>query len=433
MLKKRIITNLLNVKHTIIDDVNLTEDHKLIVSVNPSKGQRLRCGICCKKSSYYDNGRGRRQWRSCDFGTTLVYLESDSPRVKCKEHGVVTASVPWARHRSRFTYDFEQMVAWLSSNCSKKAVSELLRISWNTVGPIISRIRQALDPHPTERFNNLKRIGIDETSYRKGHKYMTVVVDHDTGKVVWVAKGHGKTVLAEFFKLLTKEQRMSIEHVTADGARWIAQCVEEYCPNAIRCIDPFHVVQWTMEAVDSVRREAWQLARQQTKSEPKPLPGRPRKDAPPRNTLVSDIKGSRYALGKAPENLTETQKARIEMIAKSDNRLYRAYLLKEKLRLIFQMDDIEGRKELDSWIKWAQHCRIQVFIELQRKIRRHYEAIIETLRSGLSNARIEAVNNKIKLSIRMAYGFRNLDNMIDMIMLRCSDIEVLLPWQQQHS
>ncbi len=121
------------------------------------------------------------------------------------------------------------------------------------------------------------------------------------------------------------------------------------------------------------------------------------------------------------------------MIAKSDNRLYRAYLLKEKLRLIFQMDDIEGRKELDSWIKWAQHCRIPVFIELQRKIRRHYEAIIETLRSGLSNARIEAVNNKIKLSIRMAYGFRNLNNMIDMIMLRCSDIEVILLWQQQHS
>ncbi len=95
---------------------------------------------------------------------------------------------------------------------------------------------------------------------------MTVVVDHDTGKVVWVAKGHGKTVLAEFFKLLNKEQRMSIEHVTADGARWIAQYVEEYCPNAIRCIDPFHVVQWTMEAVDSVRREAWQLARKQSRS-----------------------------------------------------------------------------------------------------------------------------------------------------------------------
>jgi transposase len=188
----------------------------------------------------------------------MVYLESDSPRVQCKEHGVVAANVPWARHRSRFTYDFEQMVAWLSSNCSKKAVSELLRISWNTVGPIISRIRIALDPNPTKRFDNLRRIGIDETSYRKGHKYMTVVVDHDTGKVVWVAKGHGKTVLTEFFKLLTKEQRGKIEHVTADGARWIAQCVEEYCPNAIRCIDPFHVVQWAMEAVDSVRREAWQ-------------------------------------------------------------------------------------------------------------------------------------------------------------------------------
>lgn len=93
------------------------------------------------------------------------------------------------------------------------------------------------------------------------------------------------------------------------------------------------------------------------------------------------------------------------------------------------MDEVVGREELDAWIKWAQNCCIPEFVELQRKIRRHYDAIIETLRSGLSNARIEAVNNKIKLSIRMAYGFRNMDNMIDMIMLRCSDIKIQLPWQ----
>lgn len=429
MLNKRIIKNLLNVKHTIIDAVEMTADNSLLVHVHPSKGHQCRCGICGKKSKFYDNGRGHRQWRSCDFNSTMVYLEAEAPRVKCKDHGVVTASVPWARHKSRFTYDFEQMVAWLSLNCSKKAVSQLLRISWNTIGPIISRIKASLDPNPNSRFDGLKRIGIDETSYRKGHKYMTVVVNHDTGKVIWVAKGHGKSVLTKFFELLTKEQRKSIEHVTADGARWIALCVEEYCPTAVRCIDPFHVVQWAMDAVDSVRREAWQKARKQAKNQEKRSPGRPRKDAPPKDEAASKIKGSRYALGKAPENLTDNQKAKIEMIAKSDNRLYRSYLLKEKIRLIFQMDEVAGREELDAWIKWAQHCRIPEFVELQRKIRRHYDAIIETLRSGLSNARIEAVNNKIKLSIRMAYGFRNMDNMIDMIMLRCSDIKVQLPWE----
>lgn len=429
MLKKRILTQALKVKNTVITKIELLPDGRLEIHVKPTKGQRLCCGICGKKSQFYDYGRGSRRWRASDLGLMMTFLIADSPRVNCKDCGVVTASVPWARHKSRYTYDFEQTVAWHATHSSKTVVAQAMRISWNTIGPIISRIKDALDPDPTKRFNNLKRIGIDETSYRKGHKYMTVVVDHDTGKVIWVSKGHGKSILAKFFELLTKEQRSSIEHVTADGARWISQCVEKYCPNAIRCIDPFHVVQWATEAIDTVRREAWQDARKKTKSEKKSGPGRPRKGTPAKDTTATDIKGSRFALGKAPQNLTDNQRAKLEMIAKSDNRLYRAYLLKEKLRLIFQMDVHEGKLELDAWISWARRCRIPVFVELQKKIRRHYDAILETLRVGLSNARIEAINNKIKLSIRMAYGFRNMNNMIDMIMLRCSDIKVLLPWQ----
>jgi len=137
------------------------------------------------------------------------------------------------------------------------------------------------------------------------------------------------------------------------------------------------------------------------------------------------------ALGKAPKNLTPNQLAKIEWIAKTDPRLYRAYKLKEALRLVFYNDTVEeAREALESWIKWAQHCRIPIFVELQRKIRRHMTSILNTIEYRLTNARIEAINNKIKLSIRMAYGFRNIDNMIAMIMLRCSDIKVQLPWQQ---
>ena len=145
-----------------------------------------------------------------------------------------------------------------------------------------------------------------------------------------------------------------------------------------------------------------------------------------------DLKGSRFALGKAPEHLTKKQQAQLEFIAKADKRLYRAYLLKEKLRLVFQCENVAiAKEELDGWIKWAQHCRIKVFVELQRKIRRHYDAILATMEHHLSNAVLEATNRKIKLSVYMAYGFRNIDNMIDMIMLRCSDIDVRLPWDYE--
>ena len=137
------------------------------------------------------------------------------------------------------------------------------------------------------------------------------------------------------------------------------------------------------------------------------------------------------ALGKAPKNLTPNQQAKVEWIAKTDPRLYRAYKLKEALRLVFYNDTVKEAKEaLDAWFKWARHCRIPAFVELQKKINRHMQSILNTIEYGLTNARIEANNNKLKLSIRMAYGFRNLDNMMAMIMLRCSDIKVKLPWEK---
>ena len=429
MLTKKILKDVLNVKHTAIDDMFFLSDGSIVISVHPTKGEQCRCGKCGRKSPYFDKGRGVRSWRALDWNAHKVYIQSKEPRVNCKKHGVVTAAVPWARHNSRFTREFEQMTAWLAMNCTKVAVSALMRVSWNTIGPSISRIKNELDPDPTKRFDGLERIGVDETSYKKGHKYITIIVNHDTGKVIWAHKGHGKSVFTEFFKLLTKEQLETIKVVSGDGAKWIAETMKEFCPDAQRCVDPFHVVTWATEALDEVRKEVWRDAHNKAKAQPKRPVGRPPKDAPPRDTTAKDMRGARYTLGKAPEHLTERQAAQLEFIAKSDPRLYRAYLLKEALRLIFQLDLDNGRDALDRWIKWAQHCRIKVFVELQRKIRRHYDAILATLETGVSNARLEAINNKVTITVRMAYGFQNIDNLLDMVMLRCSDIKVQLPYQ----
>lgn len=428
MLTSSLLKKLLNVKHTVIEKVEFhPENFTLIVHVHPTKGQQFRCSICGRKARRYDEKAEKRFWRTLDLGKYKIMLCSKSYRVCCPEHGVITALVPWARHASRFTYDFEQAVAWLTLQCSKQAVSELMRIAWNSVGPIVSRVRKDLDLTPESRYDNLERIGIDETSYRKGHKYMTVVVNHDNGKVVWVAQGHGKEVLTKFFEQLTPPQRSRIKLVSADGARWIKSCVEEFCPNARRCIDAFHVVEWVNEALNLVRLDAWHDAK--AKDMPKRKVGRPKKGTAPKDNAVSAVKGAKYALGKNPENLTQNQRARLELIADTDNRLWRAYKLKEELRTVFKLGRSDGETVLAHWIKWAQHCRIPSFVELQRKIRRHQSAIMSTLEFGLSNARIEAVNNKIKLSIRMAYGFRNMENMLDMIMLRCSNLKVPVPWQ----
>jgi len=183
-----------------------------------------------------------------------VYLESTTPRINCEEHGVLVARVPWARHNSDYTYEFETAVTWLTLHTTMQDVAEYFRIKWDTVGSIAQRVQQSLEAAAPSRFNNLNEIGIDETSYKKGHKYMTVIVNHETGHLIWAKKGHGKEVLSSFFKELTIEQCANIKYVTADGARWISETVSEYCPKAERCIDPFHVVAWANDCLDEVRK-----------------------------------------------------------------------------------------------------------------------------------------------------------------------------------
>jgi transposase len=427
-----VIKKLLKIKDIFVEKVYFETTgrmEQMVVSVRMKKQKQCRCGICGKKAKQYDKGRGKRRWRSLDLGSVEVWLEAESPRVYCKTHGVVTAQVVWARHDAGFTYDFESAVTWMAIHCSKSVVSEMMRIAWNTVGAIITRVHDDIKNKDASRYNGVTCIGIDETSYKKGYKFMTVVVDHDSGRLIWAAPCHGKTVLDKFFAEMTEEQRKNIRHVTADGARWIAESVTKWCPNAERSIDPFHVVQWVTDTLDEVRRSVWREAKEDVKTgKTKRSRGRPKKGSEPvKPDKTDELKGTRYALIKNPENLTAGQEATVELLAKSNPKIYRAYLLKEKIRLVFQHTLEEAKTELSDWLKWARRCRIPQFVELQKKISRHWDAILSSIKYGLSNARVEAINNKIKLTIRMAYGFRNIDNMIALVMLRCSGVDLNLP------
>ena len=235
-------------------------------------------------------------------------------RIECPEHGVLVADVPWAYPDSGFTKDFDLTVGWLAIHLPRSAVSAYMRIDWKTVGRCVSRTLNEIEPERNRRLNGLVNIGIDETSYRKGHKYITVIVNHDTNTVVWAAPSHGISVLEKFYRQLTKEQLSSIKVVTGDGAKWITECVNEYTPDCERCVDPFHVVEWAMDALDKVRREAWREAHAKAKALKSANPrgkGRPRKDdasskeASEAKSTADEIKNSAYALGKASENLTE--------------------------------------------------------------------------------------------------------------------------------
>ena len=275
---------------------------------------------------------------------------------------------------SSFTRDFDLTVAWLAKYLPRSAVAGYMRIDWQTVGSCMSRALHDLEPERARRLNGLVNIGIDETSYQKGHKYITVVVNHDTNTVVWVADGHGKSVLEQFYKGLTDEQLASIKVVTGDGARWITDCVNEFTPESERCVDPFYVVEWAMKALDEVRKDRWRAAyaKSQKLSGKKPQKrGRPKADdkvaakVQAARTRASEIKNSGYTLGKAPEHLTEKQQTQLDMIQANDPQLYRAYCLKESLRLLLKSTDVkQAEADLKHWFWWARHSGIPAFKEL---------------------------------------------------------------------
>ena len=272
---------LLCVENTVVEDVEFDDQAQVLVAhVRPRRASRGRCGTCGSRASWYDRGQGRRRWRGLDMGTTQVFLEADAPRVNCPAHGPTVRQVPWARHGAGHTRSFDQQVAWLATQCSKRAITELMRIAWRTVGVIITRV-WADTAAGVDAFAGLQRVGIDEISYKRRHKYLTVVVDHDSGRLVWASPGRERATVHAFFDALEASGQgrcAQITHVTADGAEWIADVVSNRCPNAIRCADPFHVVGWATDALDAVRRDAWSNARRGVTPA---ITGGPMADAPP--------------------------------------------------------------------------------------------------------------------------------------------------------
>lgn len=387
----------------------------VIVPVRPYAKDMDRCTRCGKHVRPYDR-LGVRRWRHLDIGCARLMLEYAPPRVTCADHGVTVAMMPWARRKSTYTRDFEQQTALLNVHAPRSAVSRLMRMDWKSVGPVCRRVADDLRAEQGPGlFDGPRSIGVDETSYKRGHKYMTVVVDHDRGRVIWMHQGHGEKVFDLFFQQLTPAQRESIRVITGDGARWIDECAFRWCPQAERILDGFHIVSWATDALDKVRTAAWREARRR---------GVARKGA------KDPIKGARWALLKNESDLTAGQKAQLECVANTDETLWEAYKLKERLRMILKQTAETAAPLLRQWAADAFLSGIPGFVPLGEKIARRHFDILRTIRSGLSNARLEAVNNRIKTTIKIGYGYRNLGNRIALVMLKCGGLNLRLPGRQ---
>jgi transposase len=391
------------------------EPDKVVVSV-ALRARRLRCPDCGYETrARYDRRPSESHWRHLDLGIWRLELRASLRRLHCPVHGVRTEAVPFARAASHFTRDLEDLVGFLATQMDKTAISRLVRVDWDSVGRMITRVME--DGLDTARLENLFEIGVDEVSWRRRHQYLTLVSDHRRGKIVWGDEGRGTATLDGFFTELGEERSKTLTAVSMDMSAGYAKSVskEGHAPHATIAYDPFHVVALATKALDTVRRSHWQELRREDL------------DAARR------FKGARWCLLKNPENLDDEQAATLRRIRRHGGAVWRAYALKEALRAIFKGDlsEEEVGQLLDRFCSKAQRSGLKPFVTLAKTIRTHRSGILAAIRLGLTNAQHEGLNRRVRLIVNRAYGFHSARAALALIMLTVGPIEHVLPHERE--
>ncbi len=425
------------------------EPDRVVVTV-ALRARLLRCPKCSYSTRHRESTQHHDSvWRHLDLGVWRLEVHARLRRVRCPEHGAHVEGVPFARDGARFTRDFENLIAWLATKTDKTATCRLTRIDWQTIGRIIERVGQELIDG--DRLTGLFEISIDEVAWRKGHRYLTIIGDHRRRCVAWGCEGKGKAAADEFFAELDPEPHRppqtpeppepaqpaeiaaeqpaeaDAEHQIGERARKLravsmdmgegyAKSVRDHAPQAVICIDNFHVVQLATKALDEVRREHWNELRHTGDT-----------------SAAKQFKDSRWSLLKNPGDLTEAQADTLAALHATGGKVPRAWAMKEMVRAIFAAGiTVDAVDELiDQLLARLSRSRLKPFVRLGRTIRKHREGILAARRLNLSNARAEAMNNRVKLIVRRAYGFHSANAALALVHLTCGPVTLTLPHEQK--
>jgi transposase len=393
----KVLLNILGMKRVRVRGCGFGESG-LVIDVAPTT-RIARCAGCgCRVRRLYDRRMGRR-WRHLDLGGMQVELRYDLRRVDCPRCGVRVELVPWAEPDSKFTRPFEEQVAYLAQRMDKTGITGLMGIAWYTVGSIAARVVARMSPD--DRLVGLRVIGIDELSYRRHHKYVTIITDHETGKVVWAREGKNADTLNTFFAELGPERCTALRTVTLDMSQAYINSVKAHAPQAEIVFDRFHVQRLAHDALDQVRRA---LVAKHTEPEQRHV-----------------LKKTRFVLQKNPENLSSAERHKLAEVQAHNRPLYRAYLLKDTLASILDRRQYYvARDELHGWLAWASRSKLTPFIRVARTIRKHLHGILAYLNTRLSNGRAEGLNGKVRVITRRSYGLHSAKSLIAMLFLCCS-------------
>jgi transposase len=373
----------------------------ITVELDVQKHSQFACPECGRESCTVKDYR-QRTWRHLDTCQFKTLVKAPVPRTDCPECGVKTVAPPWALKHGRFTLLFERLVIDLLLEMSTAAVCRRMNITWNEASGVIARaVARGLDRRD---LSQLRRIGIDEKSIGKGQKFVTLVYNLETSKVIWIGKDRREETLDRFFRSLPEEVLKQIECITMDMWRPFRKSCRKWIPDADEktVLDRFHIERELNVAVDTVRKQEHAVLRAEG---------------------VHLLDRSKWLWLYHRENLPKDREPRFDELQRQDLKTVQAYAIKENFRHFWDYTyTANARRFFEKWCAWALSCGLEPVVKAAKKLQRHVNRILTYFRLKASNSKAEGINNKIQSVTKKAYGFRNLDRFINAIYFHCGGL-----------
>lgn len=365
----------------------LEKEGRINIFIDFPKGSVFPCPKCKKEVKAYDTTE--KQLRHMNFFQYTCYLVVRVPRTECKEDGALQIEVPWARNEADFTFLFESFAMTLCREMPVNRVSQIIKVDDNKLWRMMSYYTEAA--RQLEDYSKVSKIGVDETSKSKGHDYVSLFVDLDEKKTIFVGEGKGSETITEFKKDFVAHggKPEDVTDASIDMSPAFIKGVEKEFPQAEITFDKFHIMKIINNAVDEVRKA--EVKEQEI------------------------LRGQKYLFLKNRANLTETQKkslSAIESMSRLNLKTVRAYHIRENFQGIYKektQEDFE--KSLKKWYFWATHSRIEAIKEAAKTIKRHWSGVLRWYDSKVSNGILEGLNSLVQAAKAKARGYRTFKNL----------------------
>lgn len=384
-------------------DVDLrAEQEAVYVTVGTDSGTRFRCPRCDKVAPGYDTRR--RTWRHLDTCQFTTFVVADVPRVECAEHGVVQIGVPWAEPGSGFTALMESLIIDWLHEASISAVARRMRLSWDEIDGVMQRaVRRGLERRKLEE---IKQVGVDETSFQKRHEYVTVVSDLERSRVLYVADDRRAESLDGFWSLLAPSQRLEIKAVAMDMSAPYVRSTRAHIEDADAkiCFDRFHIAKLLNDAVNEVRKRENRELTEAGEYTPK---------------------GTKYVWAQNPENMPRERRVIFELLRDSALKAAKAWAIKDAARWLWgYVSRGWATRMWNRWIAWAVRSRLEPMKRAAMTIRRHLWGIVNAIVLHVTNAGAESINAKIQWIKKQACGFRSRERFRNAIYFHCGGLDM---------